>query len=257
MLDFTVEFVIQTQMKKKVIAVLLNLVLFPMGYYYLKSHRRFVALIPVSIFMYTIVSFVAWALPVHILENFHLAILVFLGLAFPVILVIDTLRQCSVPVPADDGPGWLRALYRRPHSYWIVPLYVVLVVTISWAYEPYERPFYHAYHITGMSMAPALQIGDFIWIDKTTGAKDLQDVLNNMNHKDVAEAINIERSVLRLLEGGCQLPLGVFAEKRKDAWTVHVSFATDKDEAAIISKYEAEGADGLAELIVSEIKSEA
>ncbi len=86
---------------------------------------------------------------------------------------------------------------------------------------------------------------------------ELAKVMQNLNHSDVANAINIEREVLRLLEGGCQLPLGVFAEHDEDSWLVHVSFATSKDEAAEISKYEAEDAEGLAELIVSELKSEA
>lgn len=87
--------------------------------------------------------------------------------------------------------------------------------------------------------------------------QELKAVLDALNHKDVAESIEIERSVLRLLEGGCQLPLGVYAEKKSNSWTVHVSFAINKDEASIITKYEADDSEGLAELIVNELKSEA
>jgi hydroxymethylbilane synthase len=38
-------------------------------------------------------------------------------------------------------------------------------------------------------------------------------VLNKIHDRQVAEIIRIERSVLRLFDGGCQMPLGVYCEK--------------------------------------------
>ena len=43
--------------------------------------------------------------------------------------------------------------------------------------------------------------------------KALGELLQEINNFEVAEAIRIERDVLRLMQGGCQLPLGVYAEK--------------------------------------------
>jgi hydroxymethylbilane synthase len=39
---------------------------------------------------------------------------------------------------------------------------------------------------------------------------ELYDLLQPLNHPDVAKAIEVERTVLNQLDGGCQLPLGVF-----------------------------------------------
>jgi hydroxymethylbilane synthase len=38
-------------------------------------------------------------------------------------------------------------------------------------------------------------------------------ILNKIHDRNVAEIIRIERSVLRLFDGGCQMPLGVYCEK--------------------------------------------
>ena len=43
----------------------------------------------------------------------------------------------------------------------------------------------------------------------------LFDVLQQLNHPDVAEELAVERSVLKLFGGGCHLPLGVIAIRMK------------------------------------------
>jgi hydroxymethylbilane synthase len=58
--------------------------------------------------------------------------------------------------------------------------------------------------------------------------------LNNASSED---CIHIEREVLRNLEGGCQLPLGVY----NDGEVVHVSYAKSKQEAAKLLKFPLEG----------------
>ncbi len=85
---------------------------------------------------------------------------------------------------------------------------------------------------------------------------DLQQVLNELNHAEVAAQIKIERDVLRLLEGGCQLPLGVYCERKDDQWTVHTAFAENKNEPAILSSYETDEPGTIAELIVKDLKGE-
>lgn len=42
---------------------------------------------------------------------------------------------------------------------------------------------------------------------------DTRRILKQLHRPEVAEVTNIERSVLKLFDGGCQLPLGVYCEK--------------------------------------------
>lgn len=86
------------------------------------------------------------------------------------------------------------------------------------------------------------------------GDEALQAVMDELNHPEVAQAIGIERDVLRLLEGGCQLPLGVYTESKGNNWEIHVSFATAKDEIANVSTYETEDPTTIAEIIVDDLK---
>jgi hydroxymethylbilane synthase len=83
---------------------------------------------------------------------------------------------------------------------------------------------------------------------------ELRTVIAHLNHADVAEAIGIERQVLRLLAGGCQLPLGVYAKETDAKWNVHVSYASDSDSSATISVYDRSNLDGLAEQIVQDLE---
>ncbi len=53
----------------------------------------------------------------------------------------------------------------------------------------------------------------------------IRTILKNLHHPDVSRCTNIERSVLKSLDGGCQLPLGVFVnEKTRGSFTAHVAF---------------------------------
>ncbi|NOQ75901.1 MAG: hydroxymethylbilane synthase [Crocinitomix sp.] len=81
----------------------------------------------------------------------------------------------------------------------------------------------------------------------------LKSVMADLNHPDVASAIGVERQVLRLLAGGCQLPLGVFAKQTNEDWNVHVSYATDSNSAAVITVYDTNNLTGLAERIVADL----
>lgn len=58
----------------------------------------------------------------------------------------------------------------------------------------------------------------------------LQNILEKMNHSEVATAISIERNILKGCNGGCQLPLGAYATQNEKGYNVWVSFAkTVKD----------------------------
>jgi hydroxymethylbilane synthase len=83
--------------------------------------------------------------------------------------------------------------------------------------------------------------------------KQLKELLQSINHPEVQEKIEIERSVLRLMKGGCQMPLGVYCD---DAFMVHVAFATKWEEGTVFSTYEGDDRTHLAETIVYDLTSE-
>lgn len=82
--------------------------------------------------------------------------------------------------------------------------------------------------------------------------KLLFDLLQKMNHPEIQKRIAVERKVLNLLEGGCQLPLGVYCD---EDLTVYVSHSEDWTQGADWFEYKADDLEGLAELIVEDIKS--
>ena len=61
--------------------------------------------------------------------------------------------------------------------------------------------------------------------------------VRKLNYAPSEHCIHIEREVLRNMEGGCQLPLGVY----NDGEVVHVSYAKSKQEAAVLIKFPLEG----------------
>lgn len=83
--------------------------------------------------------------------------------------------------------------------------------------------------------------------------KELFEILQKINHPEVAQRIGIERKVLNLLEGGCQLPLGVYCETESK---VFVSHAKNWEDGADWMLYEFDELENMAELIVEEINSD-
>ena len=81
---------------------------------------------------------------------------------------------------------------------------------------------------------------------------ELHDLLQKMNYPDVQERINLERKVLNLLEGGCQLPLGVYCNEANE---LYVSFAPDALSNCISLNYTVENFEGMAERVISDLKS--
>ncbi len=52
----------------------------------------------------------------------------------------------------------------------------------------------------------------------------MRSIMSQLNHADVAERIAIERGVLNKLDGGCQLPLGVYCDESQ---TIHVAYGSE------------------------------
>lgn len=58
---------------------------------------------------------------------------------------------------------------------------------------------------------PAPAQGVLAWQTKTDNM-DVRRILRRLHNSDVLKCTNVERKVLRLLDGGCHLPLGVYCE---------------------------------------------
>jgi hydroxymethylbilane synthase len=75
-------------------------------------------------------------------------------------------------------------------------------------------------------------------------------LLQKMNHSTVQNQIAIERKVLNLMQGGCQLPLGVYCD---DNNVVFVSYTANWEDGANWYEYAAEDLSNLAEIIVEDL----
>ena len=89
---------------------------------------------------------------------------------------------------------------------------------------------------------------------------ELIEALQIINQPEVAAKIVIERKVLNLFDGGCQLPLGVYCEKGFDEeensiYKVWVSKAKDANAAPLFTYYENTQAAEFAQEIVAHINA--
>lgn len=80
---------------------------------------------------------------------------------------------------------------------------------------------------------------------------ELFDLLQKINATDVQKRIMLERKVLNLLDGGCQLPLGVYCDETDH---VYVSYARNVDQKRIYLSYLVEDFDNMAKTIIEYIK---
>jgi len=75
-------------------------------------------------------------------------------------------------------------------------------------------------------------------------------ILQKINNQDVEEIIKIERKVLNLFDGGCQLPLGVYCLKENNTFKVWASLAKTVDHPIKRVYLESKSKLGLSEKIV-------
>lgn len=82
--------------------------------------------------------------------------------------------------------------------------------------------------------------------------RELIEALQQINHPDVKETIAVERKILNLFDGGCQLPLGVYCEKDEDEdlFRIWASKADSWDKLPKMLYVETKKAEGIAESIV-------
>ncbi|MFZ4783965.1 MAG: hydroxymethylbilane synthase [Flavobacteriales bacterium] len=89
-----------------------------------------------------------------------------------------------------------------------------------------------------------------------TEDQEVIDALGKLNNKKVQRLISIERSVLNKLQGGCQLPLGVYATEYDGEFTVHVSFAQSWDSPNRLLTFISDDDNALPDTIITELKKQ-
>lgn len=80
---------------------------------------------------------------------------------------------------------------------------------------------------------------------------ELHEILQNMNYPDVQRRISLERSVLNKMEGGCQLPLGVYCAEE----TLYVAYASSGDSPADYFTFALNEIDHSAEKVIEVLQS--
>ncbi len=80
------------------------------------------------------------------------------------------------------------------------------------------------------------------------------DILSAIHQPAVSELVHLERTVLQRMEGGCHLPLGVYALKHENEFDIHVSVAPTWDGPMRHLTFTGDDQTELIELIMREIK---
>jgi hydroxymethylbilane synthase len=81
--------------------------------------------------------------------------------------------------------------------------------------------------------------------------QELNDILQKMNFPDVQKRINLERNVLNLLDGGCQLPLGVYCNEMNE---LYVSYAETIDGPCHALRYNVTDFETQAREVINDLK---
>jgi hydroxymethylbilane synthase len=80
--------------------------------------------------------------------------------------------------------------------------------------------------------------------------EELDAILQKINFQTVKKRIDLERKVLNLLDGGCQLPLGVYCD---EAHNLYVSYANGAQGECIQLNYKVEEFEGMAEKVIADL----
>ena len=80
----------------------------------------------------------------------------------------------------------------------------------------------------------------------------LFETLQHMNHPEVQKRIAVERKVLNLMQGGCQLPLGVYCDEND---IVYVSYSSNWENGSNWYEYSTDNLEDLAEIIVEDLNA--
>lgn len=88
-----------------------------------------------------------------------------------------------------------------------------------------------------------------------SGDTELFNKLQALHHPEIAEVIGLERKVLQLFQGGCQMPVGVYAsyDSENEKYCVRASRAIAWDQPPVMIYSDSADAVGLGERVVEKI----
>jgi porphobilinogen deaminase len=87
------------------------------------------------------------------------------------------------------------------------------------------------------------------------GNDALHETLSILHDADVAERLAVERRILNLFQGGCQLPLGSFCVKESDKLKVWTAMSEQWNTPVILDHSEGINAEELAQRVVARLRS--
>jgi hydroxymethylbilane synthase len=114
---------------------------------------------------------------------------------------------------------------------------------------------FHVEELTPNELIPAPAQGALA-IQIRESDNELFQALQVLNHRDVAEELAVERTVLKLFGGGCHLPLGCYCRKEDGVFQVFTSKAEEGDQFPDRLFLEAEKTEGLSEKVVAAFNPE-
>jgi hydroxymethylbilane synthase len=113
---------------------------------------------------------------------------------------------------------------------------------------------FHIEELTPTEMVPAPAQG-VLAIQIRDNDQELFDLLQALNHPQVAEELAVERTVLKLFGGGCHLPLGCYCRRDEDVFQVFTSKAATGEDFPDRLFIESDTTAGLAEKVVARFDS--
>lgn len=85
---------------------------------------------------------------------------------------------------------------------------------------------------------------------------ELNQILQHIHNKEIAEEIGVERKVLNLFDGGCHMPLGCYCKKEDDLFHVWTTKASDQEDFPDRYYTTSKTSEGLAERIVAKFDTQ-
>lgn len=85
---------------------------------------------------------------------------------------------------------------------------------------------------------------------------EIVEVLKKIDNEEVSQRVKVERGVLKIFNGGCQLPLGVYCVRKNGKFVVDAAMAEEWNTKVAKLHLESETAEGLAQKIVDGLKKQ-
>jgi hydroxymethylbilane synthase len=99
---------------------------------------------------------------------------------------------------------------------------------------------------------PAPAQGVLAW-QTNRGDVATRTIIKQIHRSDISSVTNVERRALQLMDGGCQLPLGVFCE-RDETGNYHAYAACEMDGVMRRTRYSSSTSYGVAEKLIEELR---